>query len=130
MRELALADRAGMPPVLRELFDPDVIYTEDPRWPGTAVYRGIDAVDAAFRGYVELLTPTRYEIESVTAIGDSVVATVLIAGTTRETGVPFEHVWTYVGRVREGRISEFQAYYDSDEAIAAAESRTLAPGAG
>jgi hypothetical protein len=32
---------------------PDVAYVEDPKWPGTGVYRGLRAIQACFEEYLE-----------------------------------------------------------------------------
>ena len=34
---------------------PDIVYVEDPRWPGAATYTGRDAVLACFQAYMEAL---------------------------------------------------------------------------
>jgi ketosteroid isomerase-like protein len=129
MRDGALADDPEVHEAFLAWWDPAVVYREDPKWPGAAVYRGVDNVRAAFRGYLEVITAHRFDIEDVVEVGDAVVARVRIAGATRQSEVPYDHVWAYLVRVRDSRVVEFEAFYDPDEAVGAARTASDRPGA-
>src|SRR5260370_11673114 len=91
MRDGALADEPEVHEAFLQWWDPAVVYREDPKWPGAAVYRGVDEVRAAFRAYLEVITAQRFDIEDVVEVGDVVVARVRIAGATRQSEVPYDH---------------------------------------
>lgn len=104
-----------------ELGHEELVYVEDPKWPGSDVYRGRDAVAECWAQYVEVLgdeiTVTLRELRGV---GDQVLAIVEVAGRSRETGIPFDHTWGYRCRTRDGRLSYLRAYFDPAEAVAEA----------
>ena len=104
-----------------ELMDDDIVYVEDPTWPGSDVYRGREAVEACWASYDEILgSEGRVSLVEVSQVGDHVVAVVEVAGHGRETGIPFDHTWGYVCRTDGERLSYFRAYLDPEEAAAAA----------
>jgi ketosteroid isomerase-like protein len=41
------------------------------------------------------------------------------SGASTGNEVPFDHLWAYAVRVRDGRVAWFRAYFDADEALAA-----------
>jgi ketosteroid isomerase-like protein len=129
MRDGALAGDPEVHEAFLEWWDPAVVYREDPKWPGAGVYRGVDQVRAAFRGYLEVITAQRFEIEDVVEVGDAVVARVRVAGATRQSEVPYDHVWAYLFRLRDSRVVEFEAFYEPDEAVRAARPAAEHPGA-
>jgi ketosteroid isomerase-like protein len=129
MRESAVADVTELDAGFLEWWDPEIVYREDPRWPGAAVYRGVNEVRAAFRTYLEVITAQSFDVEDVAEIGEAVVARVRLAGATRQSEVPYDHVWAYLVRVRDGRVAEFEAFYDPDEAVSAAWADSDQPGA-
>ena len=100
-------------------FDPDIVYEEDPSWPGAGSYQGREAVVGAFDAYAEVLTATGATVEDVVDAGDRSVALVRIKGES-EGGLPFENLWGYVCTVRDGRLLSFRAYFDEREALEAA----------
>ena len=102
-----------------ELMHDEIVYAEDPKWPGSDVYRGREAVAACWASYEEVLgSETRVSIVEVRRAGDQVVAVVEVAGRSRETGIPFDHTWGYVCRTEGERLSYFRAYLDPAEAAA------------
>lgn len=101
---------------------PEIEYIEDPRWPGASRYSGRDAVLRCFRSYVEVLGPAEEVTmtpERVVDAGERVVAFVRFRGVSA-SGVPHDHVWAYLVEVRNGSIVRLQAFYEPEEALAAA----------
>ena len=78
--------------------------------PGSSILAAMSAADA------EILR----SVEEVIDAGDEVVAVVRVSGTSKGADVPFEHLWAYVCRVRDGKLVYQRAYWDPDEALAAA----------
>jgi ketosteroid isomerase-like protein len=101
------------------LVHPDVEYHEDPRWPGSGVYRGVEAIQAHFEEYFEILGPMDLTLSEVLDAGDSVVLVYDLRGESVPTSVPFEHEWAYVWTFRDGRITEWRAFFDQTEALEA-----------
>jgi ketosteroid isomerase-like protein len=103
---------------------PEVVYVEDPGWPGASTYKGRDAVLSCFQAYMEEalgreedLTVT---VERVFDAGERQVPFVRVRSPASTSGVPHEHLWGYVVEVRDGRIGYFRAYYEPEEALEAA----------
>jgi ketosteroid isomerase-like protein len=117
------SDPSAFREVLDRMTTEDLVYVEDPQWPGATSYEGRDAVAACWERYDEVLggRPSA-EIVEVREAGTRVVATVRIRGESRGLEVPFDHTWGYACEVRDGRISYFRAYLDPDRAIAEAEA--------
>jgi ketosteroid isomerase-like protein len=120
-----LARRSPMAPgdfsrYAEETWDSEIVYEEDPRWPGSATYRGLEAVTAAFEGYGEVMGRPKLSVERIVDAGDQHVVLVRLAGTSVETGVPWDHVWAYLCRIRNRKLTYLRAYWDPDEALAAA----------
>jgi ketosteroid isomerase-like protein len=102
----------------------DVVYVEDPRWPGASRYDGRDAVLRCFQAYVDALGPedaVAATVERVVDAGARQVALVRFEGRSA-SGVPHDHVWGYLIEIRDRRIVYFRAYYDPEEALEAAGS--------
>ena len=99
---------------------PEIEYVEDPKWPGSTTYHGREAVIDAWRGYLEVFGSAEMSLEEVHDAGDEVVAVVRITGISKGADVPFEHVWAYVCRVREGQLAYQRAYWEPAEALASA----------
>jgi ketosteroid isomerase-like protein len=98
-------------------WDPDVEYVEDPKWPGAASFRGYEAVSARFGEYLEDLgASAELVLEDVRETPQGLVSLVRARGTS-PSGLPFDHVWGYRFRMRNGRVVWFRAYLDPDEAL-------------
>jgi ketosteroid isomerase-like protein len=103
-------------------WDPDVEYVEDPKWPGAMSFHGFEAVGARFREYVDDLgSDAELLLEDVRETPGGLVSLVRVRGRST-SGVPFDHLWAYRFRMRDGRIVWFRAHLDPDEALRAAES--------
>jgi ketosteroid isomerase-like protein len=118
------ADTEGFEEAAKTYWHPEIVYVEDPRWPGASTYKGRDAVLGCFKAYTEEalgreedLTVT---VERVVDAGQRQVPFVRVRSTASTSGVPHEHLWAYVVEVRDGRIGYFRAYYEPEEAREAA----------
>jgi len=101
-------------------WDTGIVYEEDPRWPGSGTYTGVAAVRGAFESYRDVLGTPDFKVERVLAGPGGVVALIRVAGRTPGSEVPWDHLWGYLCRLNEGRIGYLRAYWDPDEALAAA----------
>jgi ketosteroid isomerase-like protein len=100
---------------------PAIEYAEDPKWPGSQAYQGPEAVQACFDRYGEFLDASTVALEDVVpGSRKEVVALVRVGGESIPSGVPFDHLWGYVCRVRDAKVSYFRAYFDPNEALEAA----------
>lgn len=118
----ARAAQQDLAEVARTLWDPDIVYVEDPRWPGAGRYEGRDAVLRCFQAYVEALGPedaVSVTVELIHDAGRRQVPFVRFQGRSA-TGVPHEHLWAYLVETRDRRIVYLRAYYEPDEALKAA----------
>jgi ketosteroid isomerase-like protein len=100
------------------------VYVEDPRWPGAARYEGRDAVPRCFQAYAEALGSDEDMAITVERVFDAGARQVVFARFQGRSasGIPHEHLWGYVVEVRARRIVYFRAYYEPEEALAAAGS--------
>jgi ketosteroid isomerase-like protein len=106
----------------RAYWHPEIEYTEDPRFPGASSYKGRDEVVRVFQSYTEILgdeDDIAVSVEDVVDAGERQVPIVRFKGSTRTSGIPFEHLWGYVVEVRDERIVSFRAYYEPREALEA-----------
>lgn len=115
----AVPDAEAWAAAVERWWDPDLVYEEDPQWPGTGAYRGRDEVRAVFEGYAELMGTATFILERVAGAGDGAIALVRVRGDSA-AGVPWDHLWGYYSRTRDGKVSYLRAYWDPDEALAAA----------
>ncbi len=87
--------------------------------PGPAPTDGRDEVRAVFEGYAQVMGTAAFSVERVVRGDDGAVAFVRVRGDSA-AGVPWDHLWGYYSRTRDGRVSYLRAYWDPDEALAAA----------
>jgi ketosteroid isomerase-like protein len=106
---------------LAESWDEDVVYEEDPLWPGAGTYRGREAVLARFKEYEEQLGRGAATTDEIVERPGGVVIVWRHAGVTPGSGVPFEHRWAWLVQARGGRAVHIRAYFDPDEALGAAD---------
>ena len=99
---------------------PDIVYEEDPRWPGSGTYQGRDAVHDVFESYIEMFTSGETRVERIVDANDQLVALIRFESVVSASGVPTDHLWGYLCRVRDGKLIHLRAYWDSEEALAAA----------
>jgi ketosteroid isomerase-like protein len=104
---------------LADIWHPEIVYVEDPLFPGSSTYHGLDAVGARFAEYLEVLGSATVAVESVEVGGRGVLALWALTGAT-DRGVPFEQSWAWVVGIRDGLISEIRAHMDRNAARAEA----------
>ena len=107
---------------LAETWHEDLVYEEDPLWPGAGTYRGRDAVLARFREYQEQLGRGAATTDEIVERPGGVVVVWRHSGTTPGSGVPFEHRWAWVVQARGDKAVHIRAYFDPGEALRAAGS--------
>jgi ketosteroid isomerase-like protein len=99
---------------------PEITYEEDPRWPGSGSYQGKDEVAKVFEGYMEVFGAGDVTIEDLVEAGDGLVALVRFRLVSAGGDVPIDHVWGYVCAARDGKLAHLRAYWNPQEALAAA----------
>jgi ketosteroid isomerase-like protein len=58
------------------------------------------------------------KVEDLIQAGDCVVALVRVTGVSKGADVPFDHLWGYLCRLRDGQLAYQRAYWDPDDALA------------
>jgi ketosteroid isomerase-like protein len=106
--------------IAESYWSPDVVYHEDPQWPGAGSFYGREAVARRVEEYFESMEVLAFDLVEVVEAEDSLFWTVRLAARGAGSGAPMEHCWGYVGRVEDGRIAEIRAFVDPDAARAAA----------
>lgn len=96
----------------------EIEYVEDPKWPGSSAYRGRAEVLRCWNSYLEIFSTVRMEVEDVVDAGDEVVVMVRVSGISDGAEVPFDQLWGYVCRLRDGKLGYYRAYTDPEEALA------------
>jgi hypothetical protein len=89
-------------------------------WPDAGTYQGLDAVVHRFADYVDLVHVEGVEPGEIIDAGNLVVAKIRIAMLGAGTDKAVEFLWTYTLRIENGRITQFRAWYDQDQALEAA----------
>jgi ketosteroid isomerase-like protein len=106
---------------LLELFTDDILWQvpEVENAPFTGKRQGRDATAEFFRTLSENETFTRFEPLEFIAQNDKVVVLGELAATVTLTGRSYETPWVHIFTVRDGKISEFQEFFDTAEATRA-----------
>jgi ketosteroid isomerase-like protein len=100
-------------------WDPELIYEEDPLWPGSSTFRGKDAVLERFAEYGEILAGWETQVEAIEEIPpDRGLMVFDFRGQSTGQHVPVEHRWAYLlTAADEGdRVVRWRAYLDPDVA--------------
>jgi ketosteroid isomerase-like protein len=95
----------------------EIEYSEDPKWPGSSSFQGREEVLRVWNSYLEVFRTVRMEVQDVIDAGDEAVALVRVSGISKGADVPFDHVWAYVCRIRDGKLAYQRAYWEPDEAL-------------
>jgi ketosteroid isomerase-like protein len=103
--------------VIERWWHPDLVYEEDPKWPGSSTYRGRDRIRSVFEGYAEVMGMATFSLERAVPADEEVVALVRVKGDSA-AGVPWDHLWGYRCKTRAGKLEHLHAYWDPDEALA------------
>jgi ketosteroid isomerase-like protein len=100
-----------------ETWHEDVVYEEDPLWPGAGIYRGREAVVKRLREYEEQLGRSTVTVDEIVERAAGAVVIFRNRGVTPSAGLPFEHRWAWLVQTREGKAVHIRAYFDPDEAL-------------
>jgi ketosteroid isomerase-like protein len=105
-----------------EMWSDDVVWQNDPSWPGQTRYHGRQEVAAFLREEVAAVIELGdIEVESIRAFGDELLIKLLArtrgAYSHLDIGkVPIFHL----AEVRDGRVTRIRAFFDEARALAAA----------
>ncbi|KMK64546.1 nuclear transport factor 2 family protein [Puniceibacterium sp. IMCC21224] len=91
----------------------------NPNNPLHGTFKGVEGAKTFFANFVAVIEPGQFSIEGKFGEGDHATMYGTLAHTVRATGKPFVSDWAVVGRVKEGKVSLYHFYEDS-EALAEA----------
>jgi len=100
-----------------EFFDANVEYEDDSVWPGGGAHIGRPAVVARFEEVIATLGLREAVVERVVDTGEAAAWVIRTSGRSPGADVPSEHSWGYVGRIANGRLTRFRAYYSAEDAL-------------
>jgi ketosteroid isomerase-like protein len=107
--------------VVPQLFDPEVVVRQMSSVVDTAgEFHGYQGLAEVAREIAEATADIGYVAEEIRAAGDQVAAVVLVSGTGRLSGAPFEHQISQLFTLRDRRVVRFEAFDDPAEAFRAA----------
>ena len=109
-------------PVFLEAAHPDVEWREDPAWPGSANYRGIEQVRHVILDRMGTLDFDQ-QTEDLIDAGDRVIVLVRWLGRGKASGAQGELSMAMVWTVREQAITSVEFFLDRAEALDAAGRR-------
>lgn len=98
----------------RDLCAPDLVWRQNPGFPGGGVHEGADAVIAGVYGaFAQRWASFRFEAQTFRNTGDAVLVTGAYHGTALQTGKTVTADACHVIEIAEGKISRFQQYADT-----------------
>jgi len=116
---MAEAFNTGGLDAARQYYHPEIEWHEDPSFPESGVYRGVEAVAAYNQEFLAEFEEIRYEGDLVASAGEHVVANMRITGIGRISGAGFELSAWWAISVRDGQVVRVYAYLDKDAALEA-----------
>jgi ketosteroid isomerase-like protein len=119
-RRMAEAFTAGGLEAVRPFFHPQIEWHEDPSFPESGVYRGVEAVAAYTEHFLSEFTGMRYETADLVDEGEHVIANMRITGSGKASGAAFELSAWWALTFEEGQVIRCFAYLDRTEALEAA----------
>jgi ketosteroid isomerase-like protein len=103
-----------------DLYDPEVEFYEDPRFPQAQVFRGREEVAGYFRRFTASFAHYRFEIEDLRDAGDERVMAVLRESARgKASGVDVERRSGWVFTFRNGKALRLEIYLDPGDALKA-----------
>ena len=113
---------AGELEAVAEMWSEDIVWENDPEWPGQTVYRGRAAVVRFLREEVAAVIELGdIEVESIQGSGDELVIKLLARTRGADSHVDIGKVPIFhVTQVRDGRVTRIRAYLDEAAALSAA----------
>src|SRR5262245_9010679 len=106
-------------PVFLEAAHPDVEWREDPAWPGSATYRGVEQVRRLILDRMDTLDFAQ-QTEDVIDVDDKVVTHVRWVGRGKASGAQGELSMTMVWTLRDQAITRLEFFLDRAAALEAA----------
>jgi ketosteroid isomerase-like protein len=106
-------------PVFLEAAHPDVEWQEDPAWPGSASYRGIEQVRAVILDRMGTLEFDQ-ETEDLIGVDDKVVVLVRWVGRGKASGAQGELSMAMIWTLRDEAITRVEFFLDRARALEAA----------
>ena len=119
VREMSEAFNAGGLDAARQYYHPQIEWHEDPLFPESGVYRGVEAVIAYNQQFLSEFEEIRYEGEELTAEGEHVLANMRITGIGKTSGARFELSAWWAFTIRDGQVAQVYAYLNRDAALEA-----------
>ena len=120
-RVTAVMDAEGFEaalPVFLKAAHPDLEWREDPAWPGSATYRGVEQVRHVILDRMDTLDFDQ-QTEDLIGVDDKVVALVRWVGRGKASGAQGEISMAMVWTVREQAITSLEFYLDRAQALEA-----------
>ena len=105
-------------PVFLEAAHSDVEWREDPAWPDSATYRGVEQVGQVIRDRMDTMDFDQ-TTEDLIPVDDKVVALVRWRGRGKASGAQGEISMAIVWTVREGAITKLEFFLDRAAALGA-----------
>ena len=105
-------------PVFLNAAHSDVEWREDPAWPGSANYRGVEQVRQVILDRMDTLDFDQ-QTEDLISVDDKVVALVRWRGGGKASGAQGEISMAMVWTVREGAITKLEFFLDRAAALGA-----------
>jgi ketosteroid isomerase-like protein len=105
-------------PIFLKAAHPDVEWREDPAWPGSATYRGIEQVRQVILDRMDTLDFDQ-QTEDLIDVDDKVVVLVRWVGRGKASGAEGELSMAMVWTVREQAITRIEFFIDRAEALEA-----------
>ena len=106
-------------PVFLKAAHPDVEWREDPAWPGSATYRGVEQVREVILDRMDTLDFDQQTEDLIAVDDDKVVALVRWVGRGKASGAQGELSIAMVWTVREQAITSLEFYLDRAQALEA-----------
>ena len=103
-----------------DVFDPLVLFVQNPGLPESGTYLGLKRLAEYTRGFLEPWTHITIEAEEITDAGDTVVAAVYQRGVGIESGARTEFRYFQVWSFRGGKVIRFENFRERSEALDAA----------
>jgi ketosteroid isomerase-like protein len=103
-----------------EHLDPEIVWEDAKRMPDARVYRGLDEVGRFLKSFERHWEEIRFELEELSAAGDSILAFVHLVGVGRESGAEVDARLVHVWDMRNLKVLRIRTFFDRDEAELAA----------
>jgi ketosteroid isomerase-like protein len=100
-----------------ELLDPEVVIYPDPSWPEPGPFEGREAMMGFVQDWTASWESVRLEVDDLEERGDWVVSRCRWVTTGKASGATTQVPFTFLIKVREGRLVTVKAFFDHAEAL-------------